>query len=167
MLIWPYPREGAGRKRSERMKMAFLKWTYWFPIWMLGWVFGWQKQRQKGGRRGTNIVSCQTGALHQATGAGGTPVTWRMMTDGGGRWCMEGFLFIFTSVFISHPHPHHRQQQQQALCLPACCISSASFSCDLGSSNVHRPTFHAWQASEEFCTEALLSPPNILAPWSE
>lgn len=44
-----------------------------------------KSKEKKGGRAGGNVVSCQTKALHQATGAGGTTMTWRMMTDGGKR----------------------------------------------------------------------------------
>lgn len=54
---------------------------------MLGWVLDDKSKDKKGGGVGGwgagNIASCQAGALNQATGAGGTTVTWRMMTDGG------------------------------------------------------------------------------------
>lgn len=152
--------------------MVFHKRTYWFPIWRLGWGFGWKKRRQKGGV--ANRLSCQTGALHQATGAGGTTETCRMMTDEGWRWwepCPVWRAFVLSSPLSSSvPHslpPNTPLAQQQPLCLPVTCISTASFFflcsfSDHQDAGLKESSVKHWPAMTTSCQvsfKALLSPP--------
>lgn len=134
MLIWLSTCEGS-QKRSERLKMALHKRTYWFSIWRLCEFLDDKSKDKKGGGGAANIESCQTRALHQVTGAGGTTVTWRMMTDGGERWwepCpvwRASLLSSLLSSSVPHSTPPSSPSLSTTSALPSC-ISSVSFSSD-------------------------------------
>lgn len=114
-------------KREEReRKWLFTNGLIDFPSEGLGEFLDDKNKDKEGGRGAANIVSCQTGALHQVTGAGGTTVTWRMTTDEGERWwepCPVWRAFLLSCLLSSSvPHsipPPPPAHQQQVLCLPA------------------------------------------------
>lgn len=118
--------------REAKREVRDWKWLFTnglidFPSEGLGEFLDDISKDKKGGRGAANIASCQTRALHQVTGAGGTTVTWRMMTDGGERWwepCPVWRASLLSSLLSSSvphspPPPPTPAYQQQALCLPA------------------------------------------------
>lgn len=99
--------EGVGQKKSKNqngfshtdLSISHLK----------AWVSFWMEKAKTKGMGGGNKLSCQVGALHQATGAGGTTVACRMMTVGAWRWwgpCPVWRAFFLSSLLSpSVPHP--------------------------------------------------------------
>lgn len=131
MLIRVPACEGVGQKKSENengfsqtdLSISHLK----------AWVSFWMTKAKTKGMGGANILSCQMGAFHQATGAGGTTVTCRMMTDRGWRW-WEPFpvwraFFLSSPLSSSVPHPlllQHPFGPPTTTSLPSCDLHQLS-----------------------------------------
>lgn len=121
--------------REAKREVRDWKWLFTnglidFPSEGLDGFLDDKSKDKKGGRGAANIVSCQTWALHQVTGAGGTTVTWRMMTDGGERWwepCPVWRAFLLSSLLSSSvPHSIPPPSLSTARALPSCISVSLS-----------------------------------------
>lgn len=176
---------GVGQKKSKnenafsQTDLSICHLEAWMTFWMT-------KAKTKGMWRGANILSRQMGALHQATGAGGTTVMCRMMTDGGWGWwepCpVWSASFLSSPLSSSVPHPFLPQHPLSPPTTPSSSLPSFELhqlsiflspvffsdhqDADLQGSAKIWPattTSSTRQPSEEFGFKAFLSPAFIVA----